>query len=301
MCGVCGCGKPEGVEHEHVLPDGTAVRHAHGDEAHARQHPHDEEGHEHTHTLPDGRVVTHRHAAADDGHSREEEVARRVRVEKDILSRNDAQARTNRARFAEAGTFVVNLMSSPGSGKTTLLVRTLKEVGRRFPLAVIEGDQQTSIDADRIKDTGVPALQVNTGKGCHLDATMVERALGTLPTPRGGVLFVENVGNLVCPAGFDLGESAKVVVVSVTEGEDKPLKYPDMFAVADLVLVNKADLLPHLDFDVGALERNLRRVNHDVQVLIVSARTGEGFPAWLGWLEAHRPKPVKPAQQGVRA
>ncbi|GMU58955.1 MAG: hydrogenase accessory protein HypB [Myxococcaceae bacterium] len=262
MCGVCGCGKPDAVEqeHEHVLPDGKVVRHSHGEGAH-----------------------TH-------GHAHEDEAARRVKVERDILSRNDEQAARNRRRFEQSGTFVVNLMSGPGSGKTTLLVRTLKELGRRFPLAVIEGDQQTTIDADRIRDTGVPALQVNTGKGCHLDATMIDRALTTLPAPKGGVLFVENVGNLVCPAGFDLGEAKKVVVVSVTEGEDKPLKYPDMFAAADLVLVNKADLLPHLDFEVGALERNLRRVNHDVQVVIVSARTGEGFAAWLGWLEAHRPE-----------
>lgn len=300
MCGVCGCGKPDSEEHEHVLADGTVVRHAHDDE-HEGHHHHDD-AHEHTHALPDGRVVTHRHAAAADGHAHDEEAARRVRVERDILSRNDAQASVNRRRFTQAGTFVVNLMSSPGSGKTTLLVRTLKDLGRRFPLAVIEGDQQTTIDADRIRDTGVPALQVNTGKGCHLDATMVDRAVTQLPAQQGGVLFVENVGNLVCPAGFDLGESAKVVVVSVTEGEDKPLKYPDMFAVADLVLVNKADLLPHLDFDVGALEQNLRRVNHDVQVLIVSARTGEGFPAWLGWLEAHRPKAAaKPTLAEVRA
>jgi hydrogenase nickel incorporation protein HypB len=287
MCGVCGCGKLEGDEHEHVLADGTVVKHAHGDEAHGHHH---DDAHEHSHTLPDGRVMTHSHDASAAAHGHDEDAVRRVKVERDILSRNDAQAAKNRRRFAQAGTFVLNLMSSPGSGKTTLLVRTLKDLGRRLPLAVIEGDQQTSIDADRIRDTGVPALQVNTGKGCHLDATMIDRALETLPTPKGGLLFVENVGNLVCPAGFDLGESMKVVVVSVTEGEDKPLKYPDMFAVADLVLVNKADLLPHLDFDVGALERNLRRVNHDVQVLIVSARTGEGFAAWLGWLEAHRPK-----------
>ncbi|MCC6332641.1 MAG: hydrogenase nickel incorporation protein HypB [Myxococcales bacterium] len=263
MCGVCGCGKPDGAEHEHALADGAVVRHSHG------------EGAEHAHVH---------------GHAHEDEAARRVKVERDILSRNDEQAARNRRRFEQSGTFVVNLMSGPGSGKTTLLVRTLKELGRRLPLAVIEGDQQTTIDADRIRDTGVPALQVNTGKGCHLDATMIDRALTTLPAPKGGVLFVENVGNLVCPAGFDLGEAQKVVVISVTEGEDKPLKYPDMFAAADLVLVNKADLLPHLDFEVGALERNLRRVNHDVQVLIVSARTGEGFAAWLGWLEAHRPK-----------
>jgi hydrogenase nickel incorporation protein HypB len=231
---------------------------------------------------PDGTVVTHghHHPHPEDGASQ----ARRVRVEQDILSKNDAQARINRARFEKHGALVVNLMSSPGSGKTTLLVKTLAALQGQAPLAVIEGDQQTSLDADRIRATGVPAFQVNTGKGCHLDATMVERALERLPMPAGGVLFIENVGNLVCPAGFDLGEGQKVVVLSVTEGEDKPLKYPDMFAVADLVLVTKVDLLPHLELDVEALEAHVHRIKPGVRVLRLSAKTGEGFEAWLDWL-----------------
>ena len=258
MCGVCGCGKTESPgehehEHEHVLADGTVVRHVHA------------------------------HGEASGEASAK---ARRVKVEQDILSKNDAQARLNRARFQEHDAFVVNLMSSPGSGKTTLLVKTLEALKERRPLAVIEGDQETSIDADRIRATGVQAFQVNTGKGCHLDATMIDRALARLPMPAHGVLFIENVGNLVCPAGFDLGEAKKVVVISVTEGEDKPIKYPDMFAVADLVVVNKVDLLPHLDFDVAKLEGYVERIRPGVQVLKLSARTGEGFGAWIDWLSA---------------
>jgi len=249
MCATCGC---SGEEHDH------------------------EHGHEHEHVMADGRVVRHTHHEA----PRE---ARRIKVEEDILARNDALAALNRKVLAQAGTFAVNLMSSPGSGKTTLLVRTLRSLGDR-PLAVIEGDQQTDLDAERIRATGVKAVQLNTGKGCHLDAGMVGSALPKLPLAQGGLLFIENVGNLVCPASFDLGENRKVVVVSVTEGEDKPLKYPDMFAVADLVLVNKVDLLPHLEFNVALLEENVRRVRPGAPIFRVSAKTGEGFESWLMWL-----------------
>lgn len=212
-----------------------------------------------------------------------------VRVERDILEKNDRFARSNRQLFAATKTLALNLVSSPGAGKTTLLVRTLEALKGAMPLGVVEGDQQTSLDADRIAATGVPAHQINTGKMCHLDASMIQDALEHLPLPEKGVLFVENVGNLVCPAGFDLGEAGKVVLVSVTEGEDKPLKYPDMFHAARVVLVTKVDLLPHLDFDVAALEANVRRVNPKAAVLRVSARTGEGLDAWRAWIEAERP------------
>jgi hydrogenase nickel incorporation protein HypB len=209
-------------------------------------------------------------------------------VERDILEKNDRFAAANRRLFAATHTLALNLVSSPGAGKTTLLVRTLAEMRGTLPLAVIEGDQQTSLDADRIRATGVPALQINTGKMCHLDAGMISDALGPLPLPTRGVLFVENVGNLVCPAGFDLGEFGKVVLVSVTEGEDKPLKYPDMFHAARLVLITKVDLLPHLEFDVGALSANARRVNPSADVLQVSTRTGEGLDAWFAWIRERR-------------
>ena len=179
-------------------------------------------------------------------------------------------------------------MSSPGSGKTSLLVRALETLGGRLPAAVIEGDQQTEFDAERIRATGVPALQINTGKGCHLDADMVARALPRLPLAERGLLLIENVGNLVCPAAFDLGEAHKVVILSVTEGEDKPLKYPDMFAAADLMLLNKADLLPYLSFDVERAIEYAHRVNPRLEVILTSATRGDGIDAWLAWIERER-------------
>lgn len=214
--------------------------------------------------------------------------ARRVSIETDILAENDRHARANRARLAETATLALNLVSSPGSGKTTLLCRTIEALGDRLPVAVIEGDQQTSRDAERIRATGAPAIQINTGKGCHLDAHMVGHAIEDLDLAPGGVLFIENVGNLVCPAAFDLGEAAKVAILSVTEGEDKPLKYPDMFQAASLVLLNKIDLAPHCDVDLDMCEAHARRVNPDVTVLRLSARTGEGMADWLGWLASRR-------------
>lgn len=213
---------------------------------------------------------------------------RLISIEQDILAKNDAFAAANRQLFAAKGVFALNLMSSPGAGKTTLLVRTLtalQEQGK-LPLAVIEGDQQTSFDADRIRATGVPALQINTGKGCHLDAQMITQAAGRLKLANNSALFIENVGNLVCPAGFDLGEAAKVVVLSVTEGEDKPLKYPNMFAVADLMLVTKADLLPHLTFDVDRMVAYARQIKPGLKVIQLSSVTGEGFAEWLDWINA---------------
>ena len=211
---------------------------------------------------------------------------RMIRIEQDILSKNDFFARENRRAFAARRVFALNVVSSPGSGKTSLLVKAIEALEGRLPVAVIEGDQQTSNDAERIRGAGAPAIQINTGKGCHLDAHTVGHALETLNPAPGSALFIENVGNLVCPAAFDLGEARRVVVFSVTEGEDKPLKYPDMFMTADLMLLNKADLLPHLDFDVGKCLANALRVNPNLQTLIVSARTGEGVAAFAAWIEA---------------
>jgi hydrogenase nickel incorporation protein HypB len=207
-----------------------------------------------------------------------------VQIERDILGKNDDLANVNRARFAKARVFALNLVSSPGAGKTSLLVKTISDLKDRQPIAVIEGDQQTSNDAERIRATGVPAVQVNTGKGCHLDASMVGAAFDRLPPIDDGLLFIENVGNLVCPAAFDLGEAHKIVVFSTTEGEDKPLKYPDMFAASSLMLINKIDLVPHLDFDLARTIEYARRVNPRIEVLTVSARTGEGMPAFYAWI-----------------
>ena len=223
--------------------------------------------------------------------------ARTVSVEQDLLAKNDRYAADNRDRFARERVLALNLVSSPGSGKTTLLVRTLEALRGRRPVAVVEGDQQTRLDADRIAATGAPVVQLNTGKGCHLDAHQVGHALDDLAAPTGGVLFIENVGNLVCPAAFDLGEAHKVVVLSVTEGDDKPLKYPDMFRAADLCLVTKSDLLPYVPFDAGRAIGNARSVNPALECLVLSVLSGDGFDAWLGWLdrEITARTPVAPA------
>ena len=212
---------------------------------------------------------------------------RAVRLEADVLGVNARHAAHNRVHFAAHGVTAFNLMSSPGSGKTTLLVETVARLkAQQRPVAVIEGDQQTSFDAERIRATGVQAVQINTGKGCHLDARMVHDALHDLPALPHGVLMIENVGNLVCPAGFDLGERAKVLVFSVTEGEDKPLKYPDMFQAAGLILLHKCDLLPHVRFDVARALDFVRQVNPDAPVIQLSSTTGEGFDAWMAWIDA---------------
>lgn len=213
--------------------------------------------------------------------------ARRVQIEQDILSKNNQFAAENRRFFAHHGIFALNLLSSPGSGKTTLLVQTILALRARCAIAVIEGDQQTSNDAKRIRATGAPAIQINTGKGCHLEAAMVATALTRLQPQPHSLLMIENVGNLVCPASFDLGEAHKVVVLSVTEGEDKPLKYPDMFRAASLLVLNKIDLLPYLQFDVAACLANARRVNPDIHIIQLSATSGQGMPEWLDWLERH--------------
>jgi hydrogenase nickel incorporation protein HypB len=215
--------------------------------------------------------------------------SRLIQIERDILSKNDSVAAENRRAFAARGVLALNLVSSPGAGKTTLLVETLKRLKGQVPMAVVEGDQETTNDADRIRATGVPAIQVNTGKGCHLDAEMVATAIDRLGLPAGGILFIENVGNLVCPAGFDLGEAHKVVIASVTEGEDKPLKYPGMFAAASVMVVSKVDLAPYCDADVDLLVANARKVNPALGVVRVSTRgAGTGLDQWLSWIEAAR-------------
>lgn len=212
--------------------------------------------------------------------------ARRIAFEHDLLDRNRTLAGRNRAHFAERRITAVNLLSAPGSGKTTLLERTIREHGGSRPIHVIEGDQATTLDADRVRQAGAPVVQVNTGAGCHLDADMIERAAGQLDPQPGSLLLIENVGNLVCPALFDLGERARVVIASVTEGHDKPLKYPHMFRGCDLVLLNKIDLLPWVPFDPQKFEAALRQVNPSARIVAVSALKGTGLAEWYGWLAA---------------
>jgi hydrogenase nickel incorporation protein HypB len=223
-----------------------------------------------------------------------DEGSRRLAVERDLLAANDGVAAANRALFAARGVLALNLVSSPGAGKTTLLERTVAEMAGELPVCVIEGDQQTDNDAARIRRAGARAVQVNTGSGCHLDARMVARAVAGLDPGPGCVLFIENVGNLVCPAMFDLGESAKVAIVSVTEGEDKPEKYPYMFRAASLCIVNKTDLVPHLGCDLARLRESARAVNPALDLIELSARTGEGVDRWLDWIRARRKGVGKP-------
>jgi hydrogenase nickel incorporation protein HypB len=221
-------------------------------------------------------------------HDADLSTARVVKIEQDILSVNNRHADANRRFLKDRGIFTVNFVSSPGSGKTTLLARTITDMKEKFPFSVVEGDQQTENDAERIRATGAAATQVNTGKGCHLDAHMVGHALEHLDPDAESVLFIENVGNLICPSAFDLGEAHKIVVLSVTEGEDKPLKYPDMFFEADLMILNKVDLLPYLSFDVERCMAYAKQVNPDIRILQLSATAGDGLDEWYEWLSARR-------------
>lgn len=280
MCTTCGCGPGEikietgkGHAHPHTHADGTSHAHHHDHEHdHGRGHSHDH-GHDHHH---------HDHAH----HQHGDVSTRTVQLERDILAKNQRFADENRAFLRKNQILSLNLMSSPGSGKTTLLVETLKRMGET-PASVIEGDQQTSNDAMRIRATGRPAIQINTGKGCHLEAHAVGHAMEHLDLASRSILFIENVGNLVCPAAFDLGEAKRVVLLSVTEGEDKPIKYPDMFAIADVVVLTKVDLAPHVDLDMEALRANVKRINPRATLLETSIR-GEGLKPWLDWLERER-------------
>jgi len=280
MCSTCGCGSDratfEGEAQDHARPGAIGALHGHGhDHGIASAWPH---GHAHEAHSPERESgPAHTHAPGLDA-------ARMLRIEQDILAKNDGYAAHNRKALGERGIFALNFVSGPGAGKTALLVKTIQALGERCLVSVIEGDQQTSNDAERIRATGARAVQINTGKGCHLDAHMVGHALAQLDPPRHGILMIENVGNLVCPAAFDLGEAHKVVLLSVTEGEDKPLKYPDMFRRASLMLLSKVDLLPHLDFDLGRCIDNAHRTNPDLAVIGISALTGEGIPQWLDWL-----------------
>lgn len=293
MCATCGCGEDAaprvyslevpGLEVPGLEVPGTQA-HEHSHEP-GHTHTHDGHPHSHPHTPDHSHHLTHSHPHDHDhpaGHVHTPEL---IPLEQNLLAKNDVLAERNRGWLAGRKVRALNMMSSPGSGKTTLLVRTLTELGDRLQAGVIEGDQETSLDADRIRKAGRPVVQINTGAGCHLDADMLRRGLDALDPQMGSTVFIENVGNLVCPALFDLGEAAKVVVVSVTEGDDKPQKYPHMFMAADLVIINKSDLLPYVDFDVDECVRRIRRLNAHAQFLVLSATTGDGVTAWYDWLD----------------
>jgi hydrogenase nickel incorporation protein HypB len=300
MCTVCGCSTGETTvgeghhshEHGHHHHDG----HQHADHHHPHSRSHDADDHVHyrpvTGDVHYGLGPAHAHAP---GLSQ----ARMVRIEQEILGKNNGYAQSNRQHFTQHGILALNLVSSPGSGKTSLLVKTIEMLKHQVAVSVIEGDQQTSQDADRIRNAGAPAIQINTGKGCHLDAHMVGHAIERLQLQDDSILMIENVGNLVCPSAFDLGEAHKVVILSVTEGEEKPLKYPDMFHASNLMILNKIDLLPYVEFDVEKCIEHARQVNPNLQVIQLSANSGHGMQAWIDWLMAQHTDVKQSRMQNV--
>jgi hydrogenase nickel incorporation protein HypB len=261
MCDTCGC-ESQDPRLTILKPGQPEHTHPHHDHHHPHDHNHDHD-HDHDHVHHEGKIIS---------------------VETDVLQKNNLLAQRNRGYFEAKSILALNLVSSPGSGKTTILEKTLNALKKEIDICVIEGDQQTTLDANRISAIGFPVVQINTGSGCHLDAGMVNRAVKELDPPSNSMLMIENVGNLVCPALFDLGENFRVVIVSVTEGEDKPLKYPQMFMSSHVCLINKTDLLPHLDFSMDKLIEYINRINSYLKCIELSAKTGEGFEAWLEWI-----------------
>jgi len=308
MCDTCGCGHSEGVtirkpgeqsQEEHLHQHIHTHEHEHEHDGHKHKHPHEHQ-HSHTHLhdqshshgtethLHDhdhhhhGEGHEHDHHQADHYHS----YSREIKVEQDILSKNNLIAERNRGFFEAKKIYAVNLVSSPGSGKTSLLEKTIKDIGKDIKFFVIEGDQQTMNDANRIHSAGAPVVQINTGNGCHLDSDMVNKALKELNVESNSVLMIENVGNLVCPSLFDLGETSRVVIMSTTEGEDKPLKYPTMFESSQICIINKTDLLPYVDFDIEKAKQFALQINHHLLFFELSVKTGEGMDKWYEWLKA---------------
>jgi len=268
MCDTCGCDQPNNpVTYKKPGEDNHEHTHLHS-------HTHNHEGpHEHTHT----------HDHDHDGHSHTH--GKVIQIEQDVLTSNNLLAERNRGFFEAKNILTLNLVSSPGSGKTTLLEKTITDLKSELTFSVIEGDQQTMNDANRINATGAPVIQINTGNGCHLDADMINNAVKQLNVADNAVLIIENVGNLVCPSLFDLGEAYRIVVISVTEGDDKPLKYPNMFHTSDVCIINKIDLLPYVDFKVEKAKEYALQVNHHLQFFEVSAKTGQGMDKWYQWLK----------------
>jgi hydrogenase nickel incorporation protein HypB len=294
MCDTCGCSDDSSVR----ITDSGDTQSTHGHDhrhAHDGEHTHADDTHHHDHDHDHERSDDHAHDHEHDSHTQGGDThpdnglngrsaSRTIRFEQDLLAKNDLLAERNRGWFEGRGILALNLMSSPGAGKTTLLERTLADLASQVQISVIEGDQETTRDAERIRAAGARAIQINTGSGCHLDAQMIAAAIRKLAPPAQSLMMIENVGNLVCPALFDLGEAEKVVIMSVTEGEDKPLKYPHMFRAAGLMLLNKTDLLAHVDFDAERCFRFAREVNPEIEILRISARTGEGLDRWYQWL-----------------
>ena len=275
MCGTCGCGSEEG---------GVKILKVNGTNQHDHMHEH---VHEHAHGHTHDHVHPHTH---DHKHSHDHSGKTLLEGEQDVLHHNELHAAQNRGYFDAKGIMALNLVSSPGSGKTAVLERTLEHFKDDIPIYVIEGDQQTLNDANRIAKTGTPVIQINTGKGCHLESDMVYQAVKELSIENDSLLMIENVGNLVCPSMFNLGEHHRVVIISPTEGEDKPLKYPDMFYTSNVCLINKIDLLPYLECDLEELKSNILKINPDMKIIELSATKGTGMETWYSWLQENHKK-----------
>ncbi|MFO8130138.1 MAG: hydrogenase nickel incorporation protein HypB [Bacteroidales bacterium] len=268
MCGTCGCGETDQI----------SIRKPGENQEHAHSHKHTHDGHNHDHHHDHDHAHSHQHTG-DHHHGAE------IQLEQDILQKNNLLAERNRGFFEAKNILAINLVSSPGSGKTTILEKTIEKINKHHNLFIIEGDQQTMNDAERIDKAGAPVVQVNTGAGCHLDASMVNRAVKKLNPDEGSMVFIENVGNLVCPSMFDLGETCRVVIMSVTEGDDKPLKYPTMFETSDLCIINKTDLAPYVNFSTDKAREYALKVNHHLEIIEMSAQNDEGTEQWISWLE----------------
>jgi hydrogenase nickel incorporation protein HypB len=278
MCTTCGCSSDE----NEIRFTKIGEKHFHSHSGHYHHHDHDHDHHHEHHHDHDHDNDDHDHHH-DHFHNHSHEISV-VQLEKDILYKNQLTAERNRGFFEALNIFSINLVSSPGSGKTSLLERTISDLKDKIAFSVIEGDQQTTNDADRIHKLNVPVIQINTGKGCHLDSEMISKAVKELKPIQDSVLMIENVGNLVCPAMFDLGELKRIVIISVTEGEDKPLKYPDMFLGSQICIINKIDLLPYLKFDLEKLKEYAKQVNPHLTFFEVSAASGEGLAVWYDYL-----------------
>ena len=274
MCGTCGCGTGENgvsIQNPKEIKAHEHHHHHHDGHSHSHDHSHDHHHHDHDHT-----------------HSHDHHHKTVIELEQDILQQNEVMAARNNGYFEAKNIFVLNLVSSPGSGKTSILERTLSDLKEKLPFYVIEGDQQTLNDANRIAALDIPVMQINTGKGCHLESDMVYDAVKQLNIKDDSILMIENVGNLVCPSMFNLGESKRVVIISTTEGEDKPIKYPDMFHTSDICIINKIDLLPYVNINIDKLKEYAFQVNPNLEFFEVSATTGEGMNKWYDWLKTNQ-------------
>ncbi len=281
MCGTCGCGEDNSIR---ISKPGKVNESLHHHHNHSHTHDGNEHSHNHSHSY-DHLSETSEHAHDHHDHHHDHSHKTEIQLEVDILQKNNLLAERNKGYFEAKNIIALNMVSSPGSGKTSILERTIKDLSNDIKFSIIEGDQQTMNDANRIESAGAPVVQINTGSGCHLDADMINKAVKELEPENDSVLIIENVGNLVCPSMFELGESKRIVIISITEGEDKPIKYPDMFRSSDICIINKIDLAPYLDVNIEKIKEYAIQVNHHLEFFEMSAKTGEGMNEWYEWLK----------------